>query len=199
MIDRNEVYDILSNEWKFLDWQVQGFGMLRTYLDGPGEPRLQIWDQRLAEWGNNAIHDHPWDFKSRVIAGTLFNQRYGREGAGFENVIGRARPYREVKLTPGIGGGRHEEESIETWLYKSAVEILSAGEEYSQQAEELHVSRYLQGTVTIIERERTRESDTASSMWPRDSDVPWIFYEPRPANIDEIKTVVESCLRTWWL
>jgi hypothetical protein len=124
----------------------------------------------------------------------LINQRYTRL-----NGIGKWGSYREVKLTPGVGGGRHEDEPVETWLQKAPVEILSAGEEYSQTARELHVSRYLQGTITIIERERTRESDTASSIWPTDSDVPWIFYEPRPANTVEIKTVVESCLRMWWL
>lgn len=196
MIDSDEVYNILTNEWKFLDWQVQGFGMLRTYLDGPGEPRLQIWDQRLAEWGNGAIHDHPWHFKSRVIAGILFNQRYTRT-SGIDRSWAK---YQAVKLTPGIGGGRHDEDPVEIWLSKNPVEVLSAGEEYSQRADELHLTRYLPGTVTIIERTRTPEmSDTATSIWPDDSDVPWIFFEPRPAGAGEVKTVVESCLRTWWM
>jgi hypothetical protein len=202
MPTRDDVHELLWREWKFLEWQVQGFGMLRTYLGGPGETRLQIWDQRLAAVGNSAIHDHPWDFTSKIIAGTMINQRYRRPGLdGFfygGSTTSLARHYKERIITPGVAGGASEE-IRDVFLMEGPIEVYSAGEQYSQTWDELHLSRYVQGTVTVIQRHRTRGEDKASSIWPADNDVPWSFYESRPAGITEVRTVIDSCLRMWWL
>lgn len=198
MLNREEVAEILAH-WDQFKWEVQGFGMMRTYdLDGDGEPRLQVWDQRLAVWGNGAIHDHPWNFTSRIIAGTLFNQRFDRStrvrADGMHYGL-----YKELMITPGKDGGAQDEEPQEIYLTPEPVEMYSAGEEYKMGWQELHITRYAQGTVTMIERERTRGHDTASSIWPADNDVPWKFFRPRPAKFEECCVVLGDCLKTWWL
>jgi len=103
---RDDVHAILLG-WRSYEWQVQGFGMLRTYLDGPGEPRLQIWDQRLATWSNNAIHDHPWAFTSTILAGTLFNQRYE-----IRTVATHAPNGHTTDIIPGTRGGQLSERPV---------------------------------------------------------------------------------------
>jgi hypothetical protein len=198
MLDDQEVYQILR-DWKSYEWQVQGFGMLRTYLKGEGEPRLQIWDQRLAVWGNGAIHDHPWDFRSRIIAGMLFNQRCRRWSDDID-LIGKRNEfewYNELKIQPGQDGGPLEEEPKRVQLRTEPVEVYAKTEEYTMRADELHITRYANGTVTMIERERVREADTASSLW---KDGPhWSFFRPRPATPQETAKVIGDCLYNWWL
>jgi hypothetical protein len=205
MLDDQEVYQILR-DWKSYEWQVQGFGMLRTYLKGEGEPRLQIWDQRLAVWGNGAIHDHPWDFRSRIIAGTLFNQRYRRyhrDGVSQLDIdlIGKQHEfswYNELKIQPGLDGGPLEGAApARTQLRAEPIEVYAKTEEYTMEAAELHITRYANGTVTMIERERVTGSDTASSLW---KDGPhWSFFRPRPATPQEAAKVIGDCLYNWWL
>jgi hypothetical protein len=203
LLDDQEVKRILL-DWKDYNWQVQGFGMLRTYLEGEGEPRLQVWDQRLAVWGNGAIHDHPWDFRSRIIAGTLFNQRYRRwqrNGTSMTDIdlIGKHHEfewYNEVKIKPGEEGGQLDKKPKRVELRKEPLEIYTKTDEYTQFADELHQTRYINGTVTMIERMRVREADTASSLW---KDGEWVFFRPRPATAQEVAKVIGDCLYNWWL
>lgn len=189
MFTSAEVHDILVN-WKEHEWQLQGFGMLRTYLPGEGEPRLQIWDQRLAQPGNNTVHDHPWNFESRIYAGLLYNQRYQRLPDLWSY---GTQGWTEHFITPGVGGGEKAETKLIT-LKPEALEVYAKDETYGQHWSELHLTRYLNGTVSLITRDRVRENDTASSM----SRGEWTFFEPRPATRTEIKSTVANSLKEWW-
>lgn len=190
---RDDVEAILREWWEH-EWQVQGFGMLRTYLDGPGEPRLQVWDQRLACWGNNAIHDHPWAFESTIYAGTLFNQRY--EGTIYDGLNCNAH---FTQIIPGTRGGTLSERMVSPGkLRPRPLEVYSLGDTYRQAHRELHITRYLQGTVTLITRTDREEEDLATVAWfgGRDDQPP--FVNPRPASANECRMVIEDALRTWW-
>ena len=60
-------------------WTVQGFGFLRTYFGPPDAPkkfRLNLWDSDFTIPNVSTIHDHPWSFKSIIVAGDFYNQRY---------------------------------------------------------------------------------------------------------------------------
>jgi hypothetical protein len=199
VLNKAEVQQILRN-WTTHEWQVQGFGMLRTYLDGPGEPRLQIWDQRVAVWGDWTIHDHPWDFTSRIICGTLFNQRFEKSTELDPLPIWHQDPserlYKGTLLVPGPEGG-NTGEPFDIWLTPQPTEVYSSGDEYSQKYWELHKTRYDQGTITMIERDRVKESDTALACYSES--VGQTFYRPRPATPDEIFTVTGDALKRWWL
>ena len=189
---RNYVENVLRN-WHQHKWETQGFGMLRTYLPGENEPRLQVWDQRLLVWENSNIHDHPWDFESTIIAGHLFNERYKRVES--LNYFG-AEKYNEALIVPGPV----QEEAPtphKVWLVRQPLEMYGPGEQYSQTWSELHTTRYSQGTVTLIERKRTRpDGDHASSIWKGDG--PWVSARPRPATNAEVQLVVDNALRTWF-
>lgn len=181
-------------------WEVQGFGMLRTYLGEKEEDadRLQIWDPRLQVWGNNAIHDHPWDFTSTIIAGTLYNERFITMHRGVDAAIYAHLPmarYRMVEIKPGIGGGVMGEEQ-EAILGRFPVEVYQCGDQYSQKGAEFHVTRYEPSTITLLVRQN-RTNDIAHSLWR--GDVEWCFYEPRPATHKERDAVIGRALDRWWL
>lgn len=191
MYSSQDVKDVLLN-WKDHQWQMQGFGMLRTYLPGEGEPRLQIWDQRLAQPGNNTVHDHPWNFESHIYAGVLWNQRYFIDRRhSFHGQM-----WEEHFITPGVGGGLTEKKSHPVRLAPQQLEMYAKDEGYGQTWSELHLSRYLNGTVTLITRERARPSDSASSF--SNGRVPWSFFEPRPATQEEILRTITYSLLEWW-
>lgn len=199
---RSSVHEILL-DWRHHEWQSQGFGMLRTYLPGEDEPRLQIWDQRLAVWKSTAIHDHPWSFTSTIIAGILFNQRYVRADGANSTQASPSAPfaelYKEVIITPGPHRGEATPDQTpphDVWLAAKPVEAYGIGEQYSQTWDELHETRYLPGTVTLLSRHRERGVDRASSIWRGDGG--WISARPRTATAEEVEMVVTDCLRAWF-
>jgi hypothetical protein len=190
---RDEVRELLE-DWRSYEWQVQGFGMLRIYLDGPTEPRLQIWDQRLAVWSNNAIHDHPWAFRSTIMAGTIFNQRYdiGHPGTWPNGHI--------TEIVPGTRGGRLSERPINPcFIAPRPVEVYSMGDSYSQAHREMHLTRYLPGTITLIDRFDREPEDIAKVAWFGAADAQPPFVNPYPATPAVVETIVGDALRQWWM
>lgn len=191
-LTRDEVHEILL-DWRSHEWQVQGFGMLRTYLDGPGEPRLQVWDQRLACWGNNAIHDHPWRFESTTYAGLLFNQR-------FDVVPHHGSNGHVTEIIPGTRGGKMSERPVRPCLIAAhPLEVYSLGDRYQQHHREMHLTRYAQGTVTLITRGDREPADIARVAWFGEPDAQPPFVNPYPATADMARTVIADALAAWWL
>lgn len=190
-MNRATVVEILHNPFAHQrKWEVQGFGMLRTYFSD--EVRLQIWDQRLAVFGNNAIHDHPWNFESTIMGGKIFNQRFHYSNSF---AIGSPLPrwYKQVRIKPGSEGGPIGEPE-QVLLYSDPVEVYGPGESYVQNAVELHITRYDNGTVTLLKRERlANRPDEALSIWR--GPVEWTFYRPRPASGREIQIVAGDAFR----
>ena len=207
---RDDVEAILRHHDEH-DWQVQGFGMLRTYLPGEAEPRLQVWDQRLATWGNNAIHDHPWKFRSTIIAGRIYNQRYkidalcpdcGERGgeAKFGCPHGSFLPNGHVtEIKPGTRGGLLSSRPVHPCrITPEPLEVYAMGDSYEQTHREMHLTRYAQGTVTLIERFGREESDIARVAWYGEPDAQPPFVNPYAPNSDEIKRTIHSALDSWF-
>lgn len=196
-LSREEVHEILL-DWRSHEWQVQGFGMLRTYLDGPNEPRLQVWDQRLACWGNNAIHDHPWAFTSTTYAGLLYNQRFEVETEWpeeWEDPNGHV-----TVIVPGTRGGKLSERAVDPCrITPQPLEVYSLGDRYSQTHREMHLTRYAQGTVTLIERYDRETEDIARVAWYGESPDQPPFVNPYPATDEMVRVVISEAIATWWL
>lgn len=197
---RDEVREILL-DWRSHEWQVQGFGMLRTYLDGPNEPRLQVWDQRLACWGNNAIHDHPWAFRSTIYAGVLYNERFDvetlwpEEWDEWEDANGHV-----TDIVPGTRGGLLSGRPVEPCrIEPQPLEVYSLGDTYSQTHREMHLTRYAQGTVTLIERVDREEADIARVAWYGEAHEQPPFVKPYHASREVAEMVIGDALATWWL
>lgn len=178
-------------------WQVQGFGMLRTYLGGPTEPRLQVWDQRLATWANNAIHDHPWRFTSVIVAGVLFNQRFGiMEASKFSAEMNG----HVTEIIPGTRGGQLSERPVRPCLIQpNPVEVYSMGDSYSQTHREMHLTRYMQGTVTLIERYEREEADIARIAWYGGASDQPPFVNPYEPTEEQIERTLRLALDSWFV
>lgn len=179
---KKRVDDILADPTKH-EWTVQGFGFIRCYLDRDRVQRLNIWDPTQATDEVSTIHDHPWDFGSRIIYGTLHNQRFVSQPSG--------ELYNFSLLKPGEGGhligtpGKMR-------LNAQPLETYNAGDTYSQTRKELHESTPEPGCVTVITRQ-FHEQDIATVCWRAGE---WVSAEPRPATLGEIAYFVSLVERT---
>jgi hypothetical protein len=182
------VLDCLQN-WRTRQWQLQGFGMLRTYL--PNDVRLHVWSGLFAIPGVTTIHDHPWDFDSLVVAGRLHNTRFH----AFKRLPDMPAPnaYMMRSIKPGVGLQVIADDAP-VWLRKCATETYEAGSTYRQAANEIHESRPEDGTVTLVHRRRVG-ADVARSFY--EADKGWVSAEPREATEHEARAIIEHSLATW--
>lgn len=169
------------------DWTLQGFGMLRCYLEP--ELRLHVWDSRFRFADVSDLHTHPWDFHSLVVAGVVRNQRF-REVTKWE----AGHPsYRRQTIRCGEGGGLcGAPEDVR--LEGSRFEVLEEGATYTQTAREIHRSVPEDGTVTIIEREFKDDTEHAYVYFHGE----WVTAESRPATEEEIESIRSYSLETWF-
>jgi len=159
-------------------WTMQDIGLLGLRLDDRRERRLHVWGPTYSV-GEPPVHDHPYDFTSVVVAGEMTNARYVEDPAGVE--------YQRVRYTPPDEDVR----TTDTVHLSSSAAVVRAGEEYSQRAHELHDSRQLPGTVTII-RMSFRDVP-ALTVCTRD-DAPWASARSRPPTPDELETITRAAL-----
>lgn len=168
-------------------WTVQGLGMMRLYLSP--ELRLHIWDSALRVPNVSAIHTHPWDFTSYVIAGRLVNQLYGVACGVFTHTA--------MELKCEAGGcliGEPWDVLLEPWVRTA----LAEGQRYYEVADLIHESIPEDGTVTLVYRlfDPRRNPDTARVYWPIGTE--WVSAEPRPATQTEVGQVITRSLARWF-
>lgn len=172
-------------------WTVQGFGMIRTYLDNAKRWRLNIWDDRLMVPNVSLIHDHPWDFDSLIISGELHNRRYDARFGG----IGYRPTHNYCNILTGEGGGMVDQISKDALLVQRQPEVYYCGESYNQQRDEIHETYATRGTVTLNDRTPATKAHTARVFWPLGQK--WVDAEPREATSFEILSATAVALR--WL
>lgn len=178
---------MLKNADRF-EWTLQGFGMLRTYLDDDHNLRLHVWDPRFKVEGVDEVHTHPWNFHSFVVAGEVENVRLSAGLAEDGN-------YMEQKLRCGVGGGLcGDPRSVS--LREHRPEIVKEGETYTQKAHEIHRSSPASGTVTIIQREFLDDTEHAYVYIPKGQE--WCSAEPRLATAEEVETITVDALARWF-
>ena len=175
-VTESKINEVLAHPLDY-EWSIQGFGMLRTYLDDEHVHRLHIWDVDAAVQDVSTIHDHPWDFTSRIVGGAIRNQRFVIHGSDAAPEFWRAR------IRCGEGGHMlTEPERVR--ICSEGVEQYVRGQSYSMLAPELHESFPSRGAVTVISRSFHADRDTATVCW-RSGD--WVTAEPRPATRAEIE------------
>jgi len=185
-VQKDLVKTILSSPFE-LEWQVQGLGMLRTYLSK--ERRLHVWNSALKFPGASEMHTHPWDFRSYVVAGVVRNFRFVEMEQG--SVYGS---YKRQTIKCGVGGGLvGEPEEVNLWMREP--EEYVEGETYFEEAEEIHMSVPSDGTVTIVKRKFKEDVDHAYVFW---QDGEWGTAEPREATREEISMTLTHSLNTWF-
>lgn len=183
---------ILSNPLGF-KWSLQGFGMLRLHQ---GDFRLHVWDSRYAVDNVSVIHDHlQWGLESTVLAGELYNQRFLKVPAPAEGAaISHAARYNEHTILAGVGG-HPISGATEAWLEPQPIERIAAGFTYRQAPDEIHASRPMDGTVTLMRKSQTGSQD-ARVFWPWGTE--WVSAEPRAARIDEVMDITQASLSRWF-
>lgn len=163
-------------------WTIQGFGMLRTYIDDAEVHRLHIWDAETAVDDVSVIHDHPWDFDSRIYRGQVTNQRYLLDADRGDTVL-------TSRIRTGEGGGLIGTPVRTALLDALPLELYGPGESYHMDAPELHESIPSRGAVTVISRRfhTARDDQYATVCW-RAGD--WVSAEPRQATRAEVEHFV---------
>lgn len=181
---------VLVNADRF-EWSLQGFGMLRTYLDDERNVRLHVWDHRFRTEAVDSIHTHPWNFHSFVVAGVVHNMRYRRYV--MRNELGQ--PFREQEILCGPGG--HETAtSHDVTLVAGDKETYKESDSYSQLAHEIHASDPVPGTVTVIVREFLDDTEHAYVYIPLGQE--WVSAEPRRASTAEVQAITQGALKAWF-
>jgi len=176
-LDRALVRTILEHAEDY-PWTMQDIGLLGLRLDDRREYRLQVWDPSCSV-GDPPVHDHPFDFTSTVIAGEMTNTRYEENPAGVE--------YCRVRYTPPNEDAR----TADTVRLSSRATTLTAGDRYTQLAHELHDSRQVPGTVTII---RWTFKDVPELTVCTRGDAAWVSGQSRPAALEEVKRITAMAL-----
>lgn len=185
-ITESLIDDILDNPFD-REWSIQGFGMLRTYLDDERVGRLHIWDQEQAIEDVSTVHDHPWDFTSRIVRGYVKNVKFRFLG---DRHLGGGH-MRVAKIRCGEGGGITEDLGRQR-IGMDRTDIFGPGDAYSMFAPELHETFTSPGAVTVIERSFHADRDIATVCW-REGE--WVSAEPRPATRHEIEHFVRLAKR----
>jgi hypothetical protein len=166
-----------------LPWQVQGLGMLRTYLSK--EVRLHIWHSDFIVPNVSTIHTHPWGFHSDVVVGTIWNYKY------LTSPIGEATHTRS-RLRCGVGGGLDDKSPKDYRLNLLSAFSYTPGQEYSQKASDIHETKARDGTLTLIRRTFLDDPEHADVFWPVGTQ--WVSAEPRAATKAEVEKGVSAAM-----
>ena len=159
-------------------WTLQQIGLLGLRLDDRREYRLHVWGPSCSV-GEPPVHDHPYDFTSTVVVGEMTNTRYVDDPVGAE--------YQRVRYSPPDEDAR----TTDTVRLSASAAVVRSGDEYSQRASDLHDSRQLPGTVTII---RMSFCDVPALTVCTRGDGSWVSGRSRPATPDEVKTITSAAL-----
>ena len=173
-LDRQQVRDILERAADH-DWRMQDVGVLGLWLDDRKTARLHVWTPDDAI-GEPLVHDHPFAFTSTVIVGELVNTRYVEDPAGPEYVRERYSP------------GNENDRRADRVRLLGTSETLRAGARYRQIASELHDSRQVPGTVTVLHFHEVFD-DLPELTTCRRPEHPFISGRARSATRDEVQRV----------
>lgn len=187
-IERAAIHSILNETGLGREWTVQGFGMIRTYLDEKKRWRLNVWDDRLRVSDVTVIHDHPWSFTSWIFCGALRNQRYEFERTD------RCPTHKWMRIETGEAGG--PKSPVATCVLKpKGLEVYWPGDTYRQLNNEVHETIVQRGTVTLNDRSEPSEDHSARVFW-RTYDK-WVDAKPRPATTHEVCMAIQAAMDIW--
>jgi hypothetical protein len=185
------VAHVMQQPYREGEWTVQGFGFLRRYFGPVGDPkryRLNLWNNWFSVPDVSTIHDHPWHFKSTIVAGVFCNVRYGLDPNGITHHF--------TTIKTGEGGGMEKSPTHEVGLTPMRPELCAPGDVYRQQASEIHETLFKNGTVTLNERTPVGDGEHARVFWPFGTD--WVDAIPRAATKAEVTEAVAHSIRKWF-
>jgi hypothetical protein len=160
-------------------WRLQETGLLGLWLDDHREFRMHVWAPERRT-GGPVIHDHPYDFASRVVVGELTNVRFHQDPSGTKYLRERyAAPHEDRRTTDFVQ------------LAADDVETYREGDGYAQLAHELHDSSQAPGTVTLL---RCTFREVAELTVCRPESDPWVSGQARTPTSDELSAITGQAL-----
>lgn len=174
-------------------WQVQGLGMLRTYLRD--DWRLHIWDKSVRTPNVSPLHEHPWDLHSTIVAGTLYNTRYFPVTEYPGPLSLPVMKYNGAVIKCGEGACTLTDVQP-FYLAEKPYETYFEGDSYYQSKDEIHKTDAEDGTVTLVYRTFYPEREKARVYWRTGE---FVSAEPRRATEEEIKRITKTALDRWFL
>lgn len=184
LVTKELVKKILENASAY-SWSLQGLGMLRLYLSD--DLRMHVWHHDFRFPKASTMHNHPWDFRSLIVAGELKQMRYVKDKGGDW--------FNTATIRCGEGGAIVSE-SKRIKLAGCAMERYGEGQTYSELAEEIHESFPTNGTVTLVRRIFKQDKDHAQVFWPVGH--VWGSAEPRAATADKVQQITSYALQRWF-
>jgi hypothetical protein len=178
-LEQTLVRNILEHAADY-SWRMPDIGVLALRLDDRREYRLHVWDPESAV-GDPPVHDHPFDFTSTVIAGELVNTRYVEDANGTEFCRERYSPDDE------------DSRRTDTVRLTGVAATLGPGSCYRQSAHEMHDSRQVPGTVTILRMRHPLRSPPELTVCHRPG-TPSVSGRARPATPDEVARITSAAL-----
>jgi hypothetical protein len=184
------------------NWSISGLGMLRLYLSR--ENRVHIWDSSLLTPGVSAIHTHPWDLESHVLAGVYRQTRFvpSSNYAGIlygGNEPGWSETLNCVDIECG-GNARTVAEVTKLQVIEQYPEVYREGQKYKQSKDEIHQTLAEDGTVTLIRRTFYPDTERAKVLWRGNGG--WVNARPWDATPEDVAKVVvpvlERSLQKWF-
>lgn len=179
-----KIKELLENPLDY-EWEIQGFGMLRTYIDK--DTRVQIWHNDYKVPNVTDIHTHPWNFTSKIIQGVMRNICFVE--TEHNDKSSRGTYNRCLILT---GENAYVKEKTKVNLTKQTPSIYIKGTKYKHRKDVPHRTDYVNGTITVLTKKAINEDSLAYSYTPGDSD--WVSAAPRIATKGEILFFVNSAL-----
>jgi hypothetical protein len=159
-------------------WRMQEIGLMGLRLDDQREYRIHVWDPTY-NVGDPPIHDHPYDFTSKVIAGEMTNTRYVADPEGDEYI----RCHYSLPT--------EDQRWSDTVRLSATPETVAQDGEYRQLAHELHASWQRPGTVTVIRCSWSEPRELTVCLRDEGS---WRSGHARDATRDEIKAFTTKAL-----
>lgn len=167
-------------------WSYQGFGMYRLYLGH--RDRLHIWMPDDARDNVSTIHNHPWDFESKILVGSLVNRVFTR----MNHETPLSHMMQRIVCGPGGGAIPNSEQYIS--LRVRSERIYTTGDTYTMEADDLHETVVTtSGTVTMIHRHFKENTEHATVCYPIGTK--WVSAEPRDATVEEVVRAANTALK----
>ena len=173
-----KIKQVLDNPFDY-EWELQGFGMLRTYISK--DTRLQIWLKDFIVPDVTDVHTHPWDFVSYIYQGEITNHLFIKD-------IEVGEIYDRCLILTGEHAYVKEKEKV--ILNKISNKKYTKGDTYRHGKYVPHRIDFIDGTITILTKENIHEDSLAYSYVPNGGE--WVSAAPRIAEPEEIRNFIEA-------
>ena len=173
---------ILDNPFDYV-WEIQGFGMLRTYIDK--NTRLQIWLNKYIVPNVTDIHTHPWDFESYIYQGEITNNCYLEL---FPIIPSIHKGYEYDRCLILTGENAYVKEKTKVSLIDAIAVSYTQGDKYKHDMTIPHRIDFIDGTVTILTKKNIQPDSLAYSYVVDGGE--WVSAAPRLATKEEVNDFI---------